>query len=167
MPCSRKVLQLADLHSFNMQSCKTMLLSSYALSLLSMMGEVANTHRGMQRLQCEQGSPSCGAGYLAQVWESLGSGSWGAQLQNAALWWIPGALTGSALALLQVWLWCLAVVFCPHCDSATWASARSSCSFAALCLWLECNCLCVVLETVYINHTNKAFTRNGPLNRIT
>lgn len=38
--------------------------------------------------------------------------------------------------------------------------------FAVLCLWLECSCLSVVLETVYINHTNNVFIRNGPLNRI-
>lgn len=137
----------------------------HTLSVCCPWWEKLLTHTGTLGLQCGQGSPSCGCWMfwlrceVPLAW-ALGS------TQNAAHWWLPGALTSPVPALLQVWPQCLAVVSCPHCGSGTWVPARSSYTFAALCLWLECSCLSVVLESVYINHTNKAFIRNGPLNRI-
>lgn len=59
MPRSRKLLQLAGIYSFNMQSWKATCLNSYAFRLFGT-GEMLLTHMSLLELQCEQGSPSCG-----------------------------------------------------------------------------------------------------------
>lgn len=163
MPCSRKVPQLADIHSFDMLSWKTTVWSSYAYQ--SMMGEVANTHGHV--------GPAVWAGqpqpWVLGVWLrceaplALGLGSTAVECIILVNTRSPNK---HCLVLLQVWLQCPAVVSCPHCDSGTWVSARSSYSFAVLYLWLACSCLYVVFEIAYINHINKTFIRNGPLNRV-
>lgn len=142
-----------------MRSCRTTLSSSYALSWLSTMGEV-NTH-GDVGTPVWAGQPQLSllGVQLPWLW-ALGS-STPLECSTLVNTRSPNKPHHCCSCDCSAWQWCPR----SHCDSATWVSARSSCSFAVLCLWSECRCLSVVLETVYKNYTNKVFTRNGPLNR--
>lgn len=173
MPRSRKVLPLAGIHSFNTRSWKATCLNSYAFSL-SVTGEKLLTHVSLLWLQWAGQLQPWGAGWLAEVrgsaWLSALAEHTGSKCSGLVYtrshnkrcrFFCYCRCDGSEL--------CLAVVSCPRCKSCAWVSTKSwddAFSFAILCLWLDCSCLPLVLQTVYLNHANKTFLRNGPLNRI-
>lgn len=152
MPHSRKVLQLADIHSFNMWSWKSTCLNSYAFSL-PVMGEELLTHLSLLWLQWAGQLQPWGAGWLAEArssaWlsalgEHTGSKCSGPVYTRSCnkhcCFFCYCGRDGSEV--------CLAVMSRPRCKSCTWVSTRSwddAFSFATLCLWLDCSCLPLVL----------------------
>lgn len=83
-----------------------------------------------------------------------------AQVRNAAVLHTPAAVTSTVtsaavdkMAVKRAWQWCPVLALRAVLEMSTRSWDDAFC-FAILCLWLDCSFLSLVLETVYLNHTN-------------